>query len=223
MVADVFEQPVAVLTKSNDVVPTLPPNTTPLGEIVAIVEFPPDQVPPVEGVKLILAPTQTCVGPPKTGSALITTFDVVSEQPEDVSKNLNVTLPGLTGEITPAFVTVAVPVANEVQVPPEIGESKPVLPIQTDAGEVKIGCGLTVTAEVVFEQVVVELVNVNCTDPGAIPVTKPAFVTLANKPSDVAQVPPVAGDKLIVPFTQTNAAAVTVGFATIVTIAVFEH
>ena len=67
------------------------------------------------------------------------TFEVVSEQPEAVSKNLKVTLPGATGEITPAFVTVAVPVANEVQVPPLVGESKPVLPMQTEAGEVRIG------------------------------------------------------------------------------------
>lgn len=48
-------------------------------------------------------------------------------------------MPGATGEITPVFVTVAVPVANEVQVPPVVGESKPVLPMQTEAGEVRIG------------------------------------------------------------------------------------
>ena len=61
MVDDVLEHPVAVLVKTNVVVPTDPPFTTPLGEIVAI-EFPPeppDQIPPVEGVKLIFAPTHT--------------------------------------------------------------------------------------------------------------------------------------------------------------------
>jgi hypothetical protein len=67
------------------------------------------------------------------------TFEVVSEQPEDVSKNLKVTFPGATGVITPTFETVAVPIANEVHVPPLVGESKPVLPMQTEAGEVRIG------------------------------------------------------------------------------------
>lgn len=59
IVDEVSEQPVAVLVKINDVEPTASPVTTPLGEIVAINGFPPDQVPPVEGVKLILAPTHT--------------------------------------------------------------------------------------------------------------------------------------------------------------------
>ena len=147
--------------KINEVEPTASPVTTPLGEIVATAGFPPDHVPPVDGVKLIFAPTQTCVGPPNTGRAFITTLEVVSEQLDEVSKNINVTVPGATGVITPAFVTVAVPVANEVHVPPVVGESKPVLPIHTEAGEVRIGCGLTVTTEVVLEQVVVELVNIN--------------------------------------------------------------
>jgi hypothetical protein len=63
----------------------------------------------------------------------------VSEQLEDVSKNLKVTLPGATGVIIPVLATVAIVGTNEVQVPPEIGESKPVLPMQTEAGEVRIG------------------------------------------------------------------------------------
>jgi hypothetical protein len=143
IVDEVLEQPVAVLVKINDVEPTASPVTTPLGEIVAIVEIPPVQEPPVEGVKLILAPLQTCVGPPKTGRALITTAEVVSEHPEDVSKNLNVTLPGLagvTGVIIPDVLpTVAIFVAKDVHVPPVVGERVPVLPTQTEAGEVRIG------------------------------------------------------------------------------------
>ena len=151
--------------KINEVEPTASPVTTPLGEIVATAGFPPDHVPPVDGVKLIFAPTQTCVGPPKTGSAFIKTADVVSEHPVEVSKKLNVTLPGFTGDtgvIIPVVLpTVARFVANDVHVPPVVGERVPVLPTQTEAGEVKTGCGLTVTTEVVLEQVVVELVNIN--------------------------------------------------------------
>ena len=86
------------------------------------------------------------------------TLEVVSEQPEDVSKNLKVTFPGATGVITPTFVTVAVPVANEVHVPPVVGERVPVLPTQTEAGEVRTGCGLTVTLEVVLEHPVAVIV-----------------------------------------------------------------
>lgn len=222
MVAEVFEQVVNGSVNMNVVVPTATPVTTPLGEIVATVGFPPDQVPPVDGVKLILAPTHTWVGPPKTGSALIITAEVVSEQPEAVSKNLNVTLPGLAGVagvmIPDVLPTVARFVTKEVQVPPLVGESKPVLPIQTEAGEVRIGCGLTVTFEVVFEQFPVDvLVNLNWTVPGEIPVTTPALVTEANADpgATTAQVPPVAGVRLAVPFTQTKAGAVTFGFATI--------
>jgi predicted RNA-binding protein with TRAM domain len=165
IVDEVLEQPVAVLVKVNEVEPTASPVTTPLGEIVATAGFPPDQVPPVDGVKLIFAPTHTCVGPPKTGSAFIKTADVVSEHPVEVSKKLNVTLPGFTGDtgvIIPVVLpTVARFVANDVHVPPVVGERVPVLPTQTEAGEVKTGCGLTVTTEVVLEQVVVELVNIN--------------------------------------------------------------
>ena len=59
IVAEVFEQVVDASVKMNEVVPTASPLTTPLGEIVAIVEFPPDQIPPVDGVKLMFAPIHT--------------------------------------------------------------------------------------------------------------------------------------------------------------------
>jgi hypothetical protein len=44
---------------TKEVEPTASPVTTPLGEIVAINGLPPVQVPPVDGVKLIFAPTHT--------------------------------------------------------------------------------------------------------------------------------------------------------------------
>jgi hypothetical protein len=141
----------------------------------------------------------------------------VSEHPEEVSKNLKVTVPGATGVIIPVLATVAIVVANEDHVPPVVGESKPVLPIHTEAGDVKTGCDLTVRFEVVFEHPVVVLVKVNVTVPAATPVTTPGFVTVASAWSLLDQVPPVAGVILIVEFTQTNEAADKVGFATIVT------
>jgi hypothetical protein len=233
IVADVFEQVVNGSVNMNDVVPTATPLTTPLGEIVATAEFPPDHVPPVEGVKLIFAPTHTCVtcvGPPKTGSAFITTAEVVSEQPEAVSKNLKVTLPGFTGDtgvIIPVVLpTVARFVAKEVHVPPVVGERVPVLPTQTEAGDVKTGCGLTVTFEVVLEQFPVDvLVNINCTVPADIPVITPALVTEANADpgATTAQVPPDEGVRFAVLFTQTKAGAVSVGLAIIGTVTELVH
>jgi hypothetical protein len=59
IVAEVFEQVVDASVNMKDVVPTATPVTTPLGEIVATAGFPPDQVPPIDGVKLIFAPTHT--------------------------------------------------------------------------------------------------------------------------------------------------------------------
>jgi len=143
IIDDVFAQPVVELVNMNDVVPKATPFTTPDGEIVAINGFPPDQTPAVEAVRLMLAPTQTCVDPLRTGKALITTFEVVSEQLEEVSKNLKVTFPGFEGTagviIPDVLPTVATLVTKDVQVPPEDGDNEPVLPTQTDEGEVRTG------------------------------------------------------------------------------------
>ena len=54
-------------------------------------------------------------------------------------------------------------------------------------------------------------VYVNVTGPAERPVTKPEFVTDATRELLLAQVPPVEGDKLVVPLTQMLAPPVTTG------------
>ena len=74
------------------------------------------------------------------------------------------------------------------------------------------------TAGVVAVQFVVVLVKVKVALPAATPVTTPAFVTVAIVLSLLTQVPPVAGDKVIVEPTQTlELLALTAGKALIVT------
>ena len=65
--------------------------------------------------------------------------------------------------------------------------------------------------------------KVNVMLPAATPVTNPALVTVALVGSLLVQVPPVVGDKVIVPSTQTEDPALTTGRALTVTVAVAEH
>lgn len=63
-----------------------------------------------------------------------------------------------------------------------------------------IGAALTVTGKVDNdEQPVVVDVKINVADPTATPVTTPPFVTVAMALLLLAQVPPVEGDKVVVP------------------------
>ena len=84
-----------------------------------------------------------------------------------------------------------------------------------------VGKAVTVTAVVVLAQFgAVELVNVKVELPVATPVTTPALVTVALVASLLAQVPPVVGDKVVVPpLSQIEEAPVmlTVGKAVTVT------
>ena len=84
-----------------------------------------------------------------------------------------------------------------------------------------IQIGPTVTDEVVALQLVIASVKVNVAVPGNSPVTKPAGVTEAIVGLLLIQVPPVAGDKVIVLFTFTETGAETTGKAkTVATTAV---
>lgn len=83
---------------------------------------------------------------------------------------------------------------------------------------VAVGFAVTSTGGVVFEQPgAAVLVNVNVTDPGAIPVTT-APLTLAIEELLLSQVPPVFGVKLKVLPTQTEDADVTDGNAITLTV-----
>ena len=72
------------------------------------------------------------------------------------------------------------------------------MPIQTVDGAVTTGNALMVTAEVVLLHPVEVCVNVNVGEPADTPVTRPAFVTVANAVLLLAQVPPVVGDKVVI-------------------------
>src|SRR6476620_10174514 len=108
---------------------------------------------------------------------------------------------------------VAFVLSELAHVPPEVGDNVILLPTQTAAAAVTTGFALTVTEEVVLLQFVVASVKVNVTEPGATPVTKPAFVTVAFVLSELVHVPPEVGDNVILLPTQTETDAVTTGFA----------
>jgi hypothetical protein len=105
-------------------------------------------VPPVEGVKVSVAPTHNVVAVDgvTTGFAFTVTADVVFLHPVLVWVNVNVTLPAATPVTTPAFVTVANAVLLLAHVPPVVGVGIIVLPAHIDdAGALTVGRGFTVT------------------------------------------------------------------------------
>jgi hypothetical protein len=115
--------------------------------------------------------------------------------------NVNVALPPLIPVTKPLFVTDATLVLLLVHVPPVLGLNVVVPPIHiflvpdTKA----IGFAFTVTTLVAsLGHKVVLLVNVNVAVPAAIPVTTPAFVTVATDVLLLAHVPPVVGLKTVV-------------------------
>ena len=96
-------------------------------------------------------------------------------------------------------------------------------PAQTESVPVIVGSALTVSDEVVLLQPVEVWVKVKVTLPAATPITKPALETVAFVASLLVQVPPVVGDNVIAPPTQTEDPALTTGSALTVTVAVAEH
>ena len=96
-------------------------------------------------------------------------------------------------------------------VPPEVGETPDIVPIQMFDNPVNITTGIsfTVTVGVASEvQPVIELVKVKVTVPAETPVTTPPLVTVATDGLLLVQVPPEVGDKVVVKPTQMEAAPV---------------
>jgi hypothetical protein len=110
------------------------------------------------------------------------------------------------------LVTVATAVLLLAQVPPVEGDKVIVLPAHNeDAEELTVGRTFTVTAEVVALHPEVASVKVKVTLPAATPVAV-LPLTVALLGSSLTQVPPVAGDKVILLPIQTEEAEVlTVG------------
>jgi len=103
-------------------------------------------------VSVIVAPSQTAVGPVIAGCAL-TVIVVILEHPL-LLVYVMVVVPGLTPVTTPALFTVATPVLEDVHGLTAAGVPEPVNvvvdPAQTFNAPVIAGCALTVTI-VVFE------------------------------------------------------------------------
>src|SRR5690606_11475511 len=146
-------QPVAVFVNVKVTLPGLIPVITPPFVMVAIALLLLVQVPPVVGDNVWLSFTQISLLLGKLvmlGNALITTLLVVLGHEVDALVKVNVTLPGATGVMTPALVTVATAGLLLTQVPPVFGVKLPVSPIQICAGAVTVGAGCTVTVIVLL-------------------------------------------------------------------------
>ncbi len=106
-------------------------------------------VPAVVGVKEPVLPIQIVGGAVTVGN-VFTVEAEVALHPVDVCVKVKLTLPAATGVTTPALVTVATDVLLLTHVPPVVGESVTVLPIQMDDGTVSTGNALMVMLDVVF-------------------------------------------------------------------------
>ena len=125
----VLMHPVVVLVKVRVTEPAATPETTPalVTEAMALLLL--AQVPPVAGVTLAVAPTQTEVAPPSEGPATTVALTVFV-QPVVVLVNVRVADPAATPVTTPAFVTVATPGVPLDHVPPVSGVTFAVPPAQ---------------------------------------------------------------------------------------------
>jgi hypothetical protein len=144
----VLLQPVDVRVYVNVTVPSDTPVTTPAFVTVATAGLLLTQVPSVEGVKLIVLPTQTAAGAVTIGSAFTVTFAVVLEQPVDASVNVNVTIPFVTAFTLPLLVMVATAGLLLTQFPPVEGLRLYTDPTHINVGEVNTGNGFTITSAV---------------------------------------------------------------------------
>lgn len=221
-------QPVTELVNVKFTVPALTPVTTPAFVTVAMAGFVLTQVPPDVGDNAVVLPTQIVLPPVilTTGRALTVTAGVAAEtQPEAVLVKVKVAIPADTPVTTPPLVTVATPALMLDQVPPLLGDKVVVLPTQMMVGPVMLTTGVlfTVTAAVGSDtQPLAVSVKVNVAVPADTAVTTPALVTVATAALLLDQVPPVDGDKPVVPPMQRLFAPVmlTIGMALTVTLAV---
>jgi hypothetical protein len=138
----VLLQPVAVSVNVNVTLPLDTPVTNPALVTVAIVLSLLAQVPPVVGLKVKVAPTQSVdEGVTTMGAAFTATDEVVLLQPVAVSVKVNVTLPANMPVTNPALVTVAMVLSLLAQVPPVVGLKVKVAPTQSvGEGVLTTGC-----------------------------------------------------------------------------------
>jgi len=218
-------QPVTASVNVKEAVPAETPVTTPALVTVATAGLLLTHVPPVVGDKVVVLPTQILVEPVMlTAGAAFTVTGAVGADTQPVLEwvKVKVAEPADTPVTTPAFVTVATVGSLLTHVPPVVGDKAVVAPIQMLLEPVMLttGIALIVTVPVGAEiQPVAVCVKVKVAVPAETPVTTPALVTVATAGLLLAQVPPVAGDKVVVCATQMLLAPVmlTVGSAFTVT------
>ena len=201
-------QPVLLLVKVNVAAPAATAVTTPPFVTVATDGLLLTQVPPLEGVRVVVEPIQILFAPEiaVTGNAFTVIAGVGAEaQPVPLLVKVNVDVPAAMAVTTPALLTLATERLLLAQVPPLVGDKEVVEPMQILFTPVMltIGAAFTVMVPVCAEeQPVSELVKMNVTVPAETPVTTPALVTEAMAGLLLAQVPPVFGDSVVVAPTQ---------------------
>ena len=222
----VAEQPVVLLVKEKVADPIPTPVTKPVLFTVATAGLLLIQVPPEEGLRVVVLPICISELPvmETTGSAF-TVKALELLQPVVLLVNISVAVPDETEVTTPELVIVATVVLLLAHVPPLLGDTNAVPPIQTSLAPPRTGRGLIVTLPVVLEQPVVLLVKVNVAVPAEIPVTIPALFTVATEGLLLNHTPPEDGLNVVVEPAQIDVLPVmlTVGTAYIVKLLVLEQ
>jgi hypothetical protein len=210
----VLVQPVAVRVKVKVAIPGATPVTIPLFVTDATDGLLQTQVPPEDGDKVTtpfphIAFVPTIVA---TGVSIIVKGSVVLLQTPAAVK-VKVTRPAETLVTIPPLVTVATDGLLLIHVPPVAGDTAAVLPTQIEVLPIIATTGNAVTLRegLVWLHPVAVCVNVNETVPAESPVTVPELVTDATSELLLTQVPPVEGDRVVVPFTHIFAPPLTTG------------
>ena len=197
-------QPLRVLVKVNVATPAETPVTTPPLVTVATAGLLLDQVPPMVGDRVVVAPTQIVLVPVILPAGVV--FTVIAgvgaeTQPVAVLVKVNVAVPAERAVTTPAFVTEATAGLLLTQVPPLDGDNPVIPPMHKLVVPMMLTMGVasTVTGAVAAEtQPVVVLVKINVAVPAETPVTIPALLTVATAGLVLTHVPPVLGEREVV-------------------------
>lgn len=121
--------------------------------------------------------------------------------PVDVDVKVKVADPAETPVASPLLAIVATAALLLTQLPPEVGDKVVVAPTQREEAPVMEATGLEIMETSLVdedEQPFKELVKVKLAVPPETPVTNPALLTVATVGLLEVQVPPVAGDNVVV-------------------------
>jgi len=221
------EQPVDVSVQVKVAVPAAIPVTRPALVTVATALLEDCHVPPVEGVTVVVESSHIALDVNVTVGVGVTVTLNVSDLHEVVaSVNTNLPIPAETPVTTPTLVTVAIAGETTDHVPPVVGIIVVDEPIQIACVPLRSmdGFGVTVTVPVVVVHAVSKA-KVKVAVPCTKAVTTPPLVTPATVGLLLVQVPPVAGDNVVVALIHKPLAPVilTLGFGFTVNCMVSEQ